>query len=89
MTVPAGEVEARSLLSAVGLILRGRGGGARKFPRVLAFSPDLDFDHQHTFVQREAGMMDLTCLVHELTVPRNFFNMRSLPGTSSKWEEFV
>ena len=49
VTVSAGEVEARTLLSAAGLILRGRAGGARKFTRALAFSPDLDFVNLHTF----------------------------------------
>ena len=58
VTVSAGEVEARTLLSEAGLILRGRVGGARKYPRALAFSPDLDFVNLHTFVRREAGMMD-------------------------------
>ena len=80
VTVSAGDVEARTLLTAAGLILcgrsgrdhscvvaaagrpgfilRGRAGGARKFPRALAYSPDLDFVILHTFVRREAGMMD-------------------------------
>ena len=53
VTVPAGEVEARTLLTAAGLMLRGRVGGARKYPRAQDFSPDLDFDNlQHFCAER-------------------------------------
>ena len=54
VTVSAGTSKQELLLSEAGLILRGRAGGARKFPRALAFSPDLDFVNLHTFV-RERG----------------------------------
>ena len=58
VTVSAGHVEARTLLPAAGFILRGRAGGARKFPRAPASVPIWTLSICTLFVRSEAGMMD-------------------------------